>query len=64
MDHDLRNVYTDLFNFNGTIYDFEPYRTASSKDDCKDGGWMEARRADGSSFKNQGDCVQYVNTGE
>ena len=57
------DVYTDLFNFNGTIYDFEPYRVASSKDDCKDEGWETARRADGSSFKTQGDCVQYANTG-
>jgi hypothetical protein len=57
------DVYTDLVQFNDTIYDFEPYRVASSKDDCKDDGWMEARRADGSSFKNQGDCVQYANTG-
>ena len=57
------DVYTDLVNFNGTIYDFEPYVVASSKDDCKDGGWETARRADGSSFKNQGDCVSYANTG-
>ena len=57
------DVYTDLVNFNGTIYDFEPYAVASSKDDCKDGGWETARRADGSSFKNQGDCIKYVNTG-
>jgi hypothetical protein len=58
------NVETDLFDFNGTVYDFEPYSVASSKDDCKDGGWMTARRADGSSFQNQGDCIQYVNTGK
>ena len=34
----------------------------SNKDQCKDGGWMRfdvPRR-----FKNQGDCVQYVNTGK
>jgi len=58
------NVYTDLFNFNGTTYDFEPYLVASNKDQCKDGGYLTAKRADGSSFKNQGDCVQYVNTGK
>jgi hypothetical protein len=57
------DVYTDLVQFNDTIYDFEPYVVASSKDDCKDGGWETARRADGSSFKNQGDCIQYANTG-
>jgi len=57
------NVETDLVNFNGTKYDFEPYAVAHNKDDCKDGGWQTAKRADGSSFKNQGDCVSYTNTG-
>lgn len=36
----------------------------SMKDDCKKGGWATQTRADGSSFKNQGDCIQYVNTGK
>ena len=58
------NVYTDLFNFNGTTYDFEPYLVATDKDQCKNGGHIDAKRADGSSFKNQGDCIQYVNTGK
>jgi hypothetical protein len=31
---------------------------------CKSGGWMTSVRADGSTFKNQGDCMQYVNTGK
>ena len=57
------NVYTDLVNFNGTSYDFEPYLVASSKDQCKNGGYANVKRADGSSFKNQGDCIQYLNTG-
>ncbi len=57
------NVYTDLVNFNGTVYDFEPYAIAANKDQCKNGGWQTFRRADGSTFKNQGDCIQYVNTG-
>lgn len=30
---------------------------------CKNEGWQHLTRADGSIFKNQGDCVQYVNTG-
>jgi hypothetical protein len=55
------NVETDLFNFNGTVYDFEPYAVATSKDQCKDGGWTTQHQADGSSFKNQGDCIKYVN---
>jgi hypothetical protein len=58
------NVYTDLFNFNGTTYDFEPYEVATSKDQCKNSGYLTVKRADGSSFKNQGDCIQYVNTGK
>jgi hypothetical protein len=41
-------------------YDFEPFR---STNECKKGGWQTMRRADGSEFKNQGDCVSYVNTG-
>jgi hypothetical protein len=31
---------------------------------CKKGGWTIGVRADGSTFKNQGDCIQYVNTGK
>ena len=58
------DVETDLFRFNDTIYDFEPFRAAATSDDCKDDGWMTASRADGSPFKNQGDCVSYVNTGK
>jgi hypothetical protein len=44
-------------------YDFEPYHVATSQDACKDDGWRTLRRADGSGFKNQGDCVSYTNTG-
>lgn len=35
-----------------------------SKDMCKKDGWKTFFRADGSPFKNQGDCIQYVNTGK
>jgi hypothetical protein len=31
---------------------------------CKDNGWQTHTRGDGSAFKNQGDCMQYVNTGK
>jgi hypothetical protein len=37
---------------------------ATNKDQCKDGGWQNHFRANGSAFKNQGDCIQYVNTGK
>jgi hypothetical protein len=58
------NVYADLVNFNGTTYDFEPYLVATNANQCKNGGYNTAKRNDGSSFKNQGDCIQYVNTGK
>jgi len=34
----------------------------ASKDDCKDGGWQtfDSPR----EFKNQGDCIQFFNTGK
>jgi hypothetical protein len=31
---------------------------------CKSDGWQQFTRADGSTFTNQGDCIQYVNTGK
>jgi hypothetical protein len=37
---------------------------ASDRDDCRDGGWQTTVREDGSGFKNQGDCMRYVNTGK
>lgn len=39
------------------------YRVPLTKDDCKNGGWQNLTRADGSAFRNQGDCIQYVNNG-
>jgi probable HAF family extracellular repeat protein len=39
-------------------------RIASTKDQCRNGGWAELMRANGSAFRNQGDCVSYVNTGK
>lgn len=34
------------------------------KNQCKNGGWKTLFRANSTSFKNQGDCIQYVNTGK
>jgi hypothetical protein len=39
-------------------------RPPGSANQCKNGGWQSLTRADGSTFKNQGDCMQYVNTGK
>ena len=36
----------------------------NDKNDCKKGGWKDLARADRSSFKNQGDCIQFANTGK
>ena len=35
-----------------------------NRKECKKGGWKNLYRADGSSFKNQGRCIRYVNTGK
>jgi len=40
------------------------YTVASTAAGCKNNGWQSLSRADGSTFKNQGDCIQYVNTGK
>jgi hypothetical protein len=45
-------------------YNFDPYRVVANKEQCKNGGYNTVKRADGSAFKNQGDCIQYVNTGK
>jgi hypothetical protein len=37
---------------------------ATDKNSCKDDGWQSLARSDGSTFKNQGDCIQYANTGK
>jgi len=42
----------------------EAENVATAKDECKKGGWEDMTRADGTTFKNQGDCIQYVNTGK
>ena len=54
------DVEADLVDFNGTVYNFEPYAVATDKDACKNDGWKTLRAADGSSFRNQGLCVSYV----
>lgn len=43
-----------------TTWNFEAYRSPASRDDCKDDGWLSVRRADGTPFRNQGECVSSV----
>ena len=41
--------------------------TGLTKEDCKNGGFSEFQRVKGdesTTFKNQGDCIQFVNTGK
>jgi hypothetical protein len=37
---------------------------ATNKDQCKNDGWKTLVRANNTPFKNQGDCIQYANTGK
>lgn len=36
----------------------------TDKNQCKNGGWSSMTRLDSTPFKNQGDCIQYLNTGK
>jgi hypothetical protein len=35
-----------------------------TKDDCKNGGWQTRTTKSGAPFKNQGQCIDYVNNGD
>ena len=52
------DALTIAYGGTSVTYDFE-----MGADGCKDGGWQTLTRADGSSFRNQGACVSYVNRG-
>ena len=54
-------------NLKGFLIDGLSYsssRPPASANLRKNDGWKNVTRADGSTFKNQGDCIQYVNTGK
>jgi hypothetical protein len=55
------NVEADLFNFNGTTFDFERNNEPSSKSDCKSNGWTNLTDQNDQPFKNQGQCVSWTN---
>jgi hypothetical protein len=57
----FQTVRADNVDINGTIYTFDEPQT---KGQCKKSGWEVVTRANGSIFKNQGDCIQYFNTGK
>jgi len=52
-------VRTDGFDFNGTTYDFQLTNPPTSKDQCKDGGFVNVTDDQGNSFSNQGQCVAF-----
>jgi len=47
-------------NFNSSSSHLAP----TTIDQCKNGGWQSSVRGNLTTFKNQGDCIQYVNTGK
>ena len=57
----VQTVHADNVDINGTIYTFDEPQTKGA---CKKSGWVVVTRANGSEFKNQGDCIQYFNTGK
>jgi hypothetical protein len=59
-------TYGQVVRFDNTVVDetLYTYDQAQNKDECKNGGWRSLTRADGTPFKNQGDCIQHSNTGK
>ena len=45
----------------GTAFICSGNNVPMTEDQCKAGGWTRTVHADGTPFKNQGDCIQYVN---
>ena len=43
------------------VYDFEQFKVPTDRRQCFDGGWMGLTDAEGNAFRNQGQCVAYVN---
>lgn len=48
----------------GTVVNATGCPLAFNKDQCKGGGWEMLYRANGTRFKNQGDCVSYTSNGK
>lgn len=45
-------------------FDFSAANPPASKAQCMNGGWQALTNAEGSAFRNQGQCIQFVNTGK
>lgn len=52
---DLIKLSTNTFNY---VADFEPLVSPTTKDECKNNGWTNFNNP---QFKNQGQCVSFVN---
>lgn len=48
----------------GTAFICAGNNTPTTEAQCKQGGWTRTVRPNGTPFKNQGDCVSFVNTGQ
>lgn len=49
-------------NFNGTVFKITVTVVSTNEGQCKNGGW--ATFTNPRTFVNQGDCMQFVNTGK
>ena len=62
----VSSMAADGLTINGTTYDLEPgaplIGPPASSDECKNGGWQQFNTP--RVFKNQGDCIQFVQTGK
>jgi hypothetical protein len=60
-----RYGWFDYNEFSALAFDNTAMKSLpTNKDQCKNGGWQFLFRAGVTPFKNQGDCIQYVNTGK
>jgi hypothetical protein len=57
-------VRIELTDGSVATINFENPTLPANKDACKKNGWQSLTRGDGSTFTNQGDCIQYINTGK
>lgn len=53
---------TDPINIFDGVVSLTPLSVPTTKQQCKNDGWKAFEGPDG-PFKNQGDCIQFVNTG-
>ena len=42
---------------------YSPFDVATTKQSCLNKGWRQVRRADGTTFRNQRECIGYLRKG-